>query len=155
MSPTTDDRADDRAGEIADLVHTIGRRLRHATTEGLERLGCTWAQLRVLRQLVQAGEPVRMSDLADRLDIVPRSATSFVDALEEARLATRSPDPTDRRATLVAPTQRGRRLVDSAQRLRRSAIAPMLERLEPDEQARLADFLRRLLGPASASPMGR
>ncbi|MGH9118884.1 MAG: MarR family winged helix-turn-helix transcriptional regulator [Acidimicrobiales bacterium] len=135
----------DAAGEIADLVQHVGHRLRHRFREQLEPLGITWAQFRVLRRLVDAGEPMRMSDLAARLDIVPRSATSLVDDLEAAGFVARSAHPTDRRVTLVAPTRRGRKVIESASARRRSAIAPMVDRLDPTEQAELAALLRRLV----------
>ena len=55
----------------------------------------------------RADEPLRMSDLADRLGIVPRSATTVVDALESAGLATRATDPANHAAALHMVTMQG------------------------------------------------
>ena len=54
-------------------------------------LGVTWAQVRALRTVARCGGPVRMSELADRLGIARRSATSVVDELVERGLVGRPP----------------------------------------------------------------
>ena len=50
---------------------------------------------------------MRLSKLSEHLHIAPRSATEVVDALESRGLVRRSPDPDDRRATLVELTEHG------------------------------------------------
>ena len=137
----------DPGGEIADLIQQISHRLRHQFRQQLEPLGLTWAQFRTLRLLVDAGEPMRMGDLAARLDVVPRSATSLVDELEASGFVARSTHSTDRRVTLVGPTGKGRSVIGSARARRRAAIAPLVDRLDPAERAELADLLRRLVEP--------
>ena len=126
---------------MADLLHVLGRRLRRAGGAELEALGLTGSAARALRLLGRHGEPLRMSELARRLDIVPRSATSVVDALEAAGLVARTGDPDDRRATLVALTPAGRSALSRLRSRRRSAAADLLGRLEPRDQVEL----RRLL----------
>jgi DNA-binding MarR family transcriptional regulator len=44
------------------------------------------------------------------LDVSPRNITGLVDALVATGFVTREPHPTDRRATLVSLTARGRRM---------------------------------------------
>src|SRR5699024_10014861 len=51
---------------------------------------------------------LRLSDLARRLRIAPRSATEVVDALCERGLVEREPSSTDRRATSLVLTAKGR-----------------------------------------------
>src|ERR1700691_3054950 len=66
--------------------------------EGLAPLGLTPAQERALRLIARGEEPPRMTELADRLGIVPRSLTTVIDALEKAGLVRREIGPRHRRA---------------------------------------------------------
>ncbi|MEI2776293.1 MAG: MarR family transcriptional regulator [Tetrasphaera sp.] len=98
-------------------------------------------QGRALR-IVDEDGPLRLSELADRLRIAPRSATEVADALQERGLVERSPDPSDRRATLLAVTPHGHTVAAQVARTRREQAQAFFGRLsEPDRQA-----LRRILG---------
>jgi DNA-binding MarR family transcriptional regulator len=68
--------------QLADLIHGLTRRLRRAQAEGLAPLGLTPAQERALRMIARSEEPLRMTEIADRLHIVPRSLTTVIDDLE-------------------------------------------------------------------------
>lgn len=129
------------AARIADLLGNANRRMRRASKLELERAGVTHSQLRVLRLLSAAGEPLRVSELARRLDVIPRSATSVVDLLEAGGLVERRPDPADRRAILVALTPAGDGVLRSMRAHRAAGLAQMLDRLSPGEQAELIRLL--------------
>src|ERR1700722_10356984 len=94
-------------GQLADLLHRLMRRLRRSQAEQLAPLGLTPAQERALRIISRSDEPLRMTELADRLGIVPRSLTTVVDALEDAGLVRREIDPRNRRAILLHLTDEG------------------------------------------------
>ena len=98
--------ADEDPVQLADLLHRLTRRLRRAQADRLAPLGLTPAQERALRLIARSEEPLRMTELADRLGIVPRSLTTVVDALEEAGLVRREIDPRNRRAILLRLTER-------------------------------------------------
>ena len=53
---------------------------------------------------VPRDEGMRMSDLAERLQVTPGAVTQLVQQLETMGLVERSPDPTDGRAVIVRPT---------------------------------------------------
>jgi DNA-binding MarR family transcriptional regulator len=89
---------------------------------------------------------LRIGDLARRLDVVPRSATSVVDDLERLGHVRREGDPQDRRATLVVLTAGGTSVLDEIRRRRRAGLAELLDRLTPAEQAELVRLLSRLAG---------
>ena len=72
----------------------------------------TGQRLRVLWEIA-GSENMRMSDLAARMGIQPRTVTQFIDALESAGFVTRTPDPHDRRATLLRLTPSAQPVVDS------------------------------------------
>lgn len=130
------------AGQLADLVQMLGRRLRHGTGERLAPLGLTPGQGRALTMLSRAGGPLRMAELAKRLHVVPRSATGVVDGLEELGLVRRGIDPGNRRSILVDLTDRGRGTLDELAEARRQAAEELFAALQPDEQRQLLSLLR-------------
>ena len=84
--------------ELAELLTHTSRRLRRGSIVQLAPLGLTYAQARVLRLVAAHGRPLRMADLAAQLDVVPRSVTTMVDALEAAGLV--APSPRSRRSAI-------------------------------------------------------
>jgi DNA-binding MarR family transcriptional regulator len=132
--------------QLADLLHGLTRRLRRSQTDGLAPLGLTPAQGRALRMIArsQDEEPLRMTELADRLGIVPRSVTTVVDALEEAGLVRREVDPRNRRAILLRLTDRGAAVRDDLREARRRAAADLFAPLSADDRDALAGLLRLL-----------
>lgn len=58
------------------------------------------------------GGPIRINELADRLDIVPAFASRLVRNLEAEGLVARGRSDKDRRVTLVTVTPKGARLLD-------------------------------------------
>ncbi|EQD73424.1 MarR-family transcriptional regulator, partial [mine drainage metagenome] len=81
-------------GALASLNLEIRRTLRPH--------GLLTSDARALR-LCMAG-PTRPSTIAQGLDISPAAVTQLLDRLEERHLILRTPDPDDRRATVVALT---------------------------------------------------
>ena len=132
--------------QLADLLHGLTRRLRQAQAEGLAPLGLTPAQARALRLIVrdEGEEPLRMTELADRLRIVPRSVTTVVDALEEAGLVRREIDPRNRRAILLRLTERGQAARDDLRGARRRAAEELFGQLSPGDRKTLAALLTQL-----------
>jgi DNA-binding MarR family transcriptional regulator len=90
---------------------------------------------------------MRLSELADRLHIAPRSATTVVDALEEVGLVARTPDPVDRRAVRVVLTEAGRGALERIGRIRHEVAQAYFGPLTPDDQ----DVLLRALRTAEAA----
>jgi DNA-binding MarR family transcriptional regulator len=70
--------------------------------------------------------------------------TKRLDRLERAGLIARQPDPADRRSTLIALTDAGRELVDTATAAHLANERRILAGLTAAEQGRLADLLRKL-----------
>jgi DNA-binding MarR family transcriptional regulator len=141
----------DPAVELAELLSRVSRRLRRAAKQELSPLGLTWAQARVLRLLHEASQAMRMADIACRLEIVARSATTMVDALAATGLVARTGDPTDRRSVLVMISPEGRTLVERLDQARRCAAEELFGRLDGDEQLRLQSLLQALLGDTDRS----
>jgi DNA-binding MarR family transcriptional regulator len=130
--------------QLADLLHRLTRRLRRAQAERLAPLGLTPAQERALRLITRSEEPPRMTELADRLGIVPRSLTTVIDALEEAGLVRREIDPSNRRAILLRLTDEGAAVRDELREARRRAAEDLFAPLTAGDRETLAGLLTQL-----------
>jgi DNA-binding MarR family transcriptional regulator len=128
--------------ELADLLLRAARALRRGHRDALEPLGLAPSQARALRVILRAETPLRMTDLADRLGIVPRSATTLVDALETVGLVRRAEDPGSRRSVLVQPTAEGLAVQDRLRAARRQAAEELFAPLTEAQR----ETLRGLLG---------
>ncbi|MFT4084824.1 MAG: MarR family transcriptional regulator [Nocardioides sp.] len=128
-----------------EQLMAAARAMRRQVGAGLSEWGVTPGQSRALRTIVGAAEPLRLSELADRLRIVPRSATEVVDALEGRGLVVRRPDPADRRATCVVATAEGARLAKVLERARTAATTEYLAVLSAEDRRELRRLLSALL----------
>jgi len=137
--------------ELAELFTHTARRLRRGSAAQLAPLGITYGQARALRLVAEAGRPLRMAELASQLEVVPRSVTTMVDALETAGLLARSPDPADRRSVLVALTPSGHRLLQRLERARRDSAEEVFGRLGVGQRADLARLLASLCEAGSCA----
>lgn len=133
------------ATELAELFRTATRRLQRRTRETLRPFGLNGSQARVVQLL--ADGPLRMSIIADRLAVVPRTATDVVDGCEHAGVVVRQPDPEDRRSTLVALTPLGRRLLDQLAEARREGAARVFGPLTERQRIELLTLLREVIEP--------
>jgi DNA-binding MarR family transcriptional regulator len=147
-----DDTEDPEDLDASQLLPLLARRLRHQRSAELERFGLTPAQARafaVINRALDHGQEVRLSTLAERLRIAPRSATEVVDALEEKGLVRRTPSPGDRRAVAVEVTPVGAELRDEMRRVlgaaRRARADDLFSTLDDDEREHLTVLLRRLV----------
>lgn len=57
---------------------------------------------------------MRLSDLSTRAQLSPATTSELVSDLQRLGYLERRPDPTDRRAKLIFPTQRGRQALHDA-----------------------------------------
>jgi DNA-binding MarR family transcriptional regulator len=139
-----DDQTIDVIAQLAELLACTSWRLRRASRRELEPLGLTFGQARALRLLTRAGGSVRIGELAAHLEVVPRSATSMVDALEAAGLVDRTPDPIDRRSILVGLTDSGVDLLARLGRARRASAESLFARLDAAQREQLLELLATL-----------
>lgn len=125
----------------SDLLMMAARSMRRSFGEVMAEYDVTPSQARALRVVAELGS-VRLSTLAERLRIAPRSATEVVDALQERSLVAREPDPADRRATCVVPTPAGAALRAKLDEARRTATEQRLSVLSDVDRAELDRILR-------------
>jgi len=137
-------RSPDTTLELAERLTHCARRLRLGSSAQLAPLGLTNAQARVLRIVAGAGQPLKMTDIAARLEVVPRSVTTMVDGVEAAGFIIRSTDPDDRRSVLVSLTSRGHALLERLERARRITAEEIFGGLTVGERVELARLLEAL-----------
>src|SRR3954452_14539989 len=113
------------AGKLAAAVErflfTVIRQ--RGTTDGDAGSVLLPTQTVALCSIVDDG-PLRLGALAEQLGVTAATATRTADGLEALGLIERVPDPHDRRATLLAATDRGRSTCHG----RRSRMLGLLER---------------------------
>jgi DNA-binding MarR family transcriptional regulator len=129
-------------GRISRLAREIEQRLERVYAEqGLEP---GWHD--VLATLRRSGPPFRMrpTDLTEALMLTSSGTTKRLDRLEKAGLIMRSPDPEDRRGTLITLTAAGRRLIDKVTEAHLVNERNILSGLSESDRHRLADLLRKL-----------
>jgi DNA-binding MarR family transcriptional regulator len=129
-------------GRVSRLAREIEQRLERVYTEqGLEP---GWHD--VLATLRRSGPPYRLrpTDLTEALMLTSSGTTKRLDRLEQAGLIMRSPDPQDRRGTLITLTAAGRRLIDKVTEAHLANERNILAALGEADRKRLADLLRKL-----------
>jgi DNA-binding MarR family transcriptional regulator len=104
------------------------RRTRHAAVRA--------AHSAVFQYLDDTGTTV--STLADRAQMTKQAMSELVAHLEAHGYVTRAPDPSDRRAKLVLPTDRGREVLAIAQNLVPELEALVAATWAPTDCARCA-----------------
>jgi len=152
-----DQHSDDVIVQIAEQFTRAFRRMRAGSAKELAPLGLTFSQARVLRIIGRAEGPLRIGDLAAKLEIAPRSATGIVDVLEEAGLAARRPDSVDRRSVFVQLTEAGEALLEHMAQARRASAEELFGRLTASQRTQLLEILDAINAadePAAVSQNG-
>lgn len=138
----------DPAAQIVKLFFRVAKRIHTEALCQLAPLGLTPSQGRALWEITRAPAPLRIADLAGRLDIAPRSATEVVDALEAGGLVVRRSNPADRRTLLLSATPEGEQMCARFTELSAAAGRRLFDGLTAAER----DHLLGLLGKLDAQP---
>ena len=111
----------------------------------LEPMGLTHPQYLVMLALWE-DEPLRVSELADRLSLEPATLSPLLKRLEAGGLVTRRRDPHDERAVAITLTPAGRRLRRKAERIPPAVVARL--GIEVSELEDLRDRLTTVIDAA-------
>ena len=128
---------------LLEAFWAVTRRLRERTRAALEPWNVSPSQSRAIGVLSRHGE-MQLSALAEHLRIAPRSATEVVDDLQQRGLVERTPDPGDRRATLLHLTTAGTAAGDAIRAARHAAAERFFAGLSAADHAELTRILRQL-----------
>ncbi|WP_433285599.1 MarR family winged helix-turn-helix transcriptional regulator [Pseudonocardia sp. CA-142604] len=137
------EESDEPEETLAEAFRGVARQLRHQAQRALAPWDVSPSEARALGVLTRHG-PVRLGTLSEHLRIAARSATEVVDALEKDGLVERRPDPCDRRATLVALTDRGAQVSAGVRAARAAEAEEFFARLDDADRASLTRILRNL-----------
>jgi DNA-binding MarR family transcriptional regulator len=130
-----------KSGELLWQIIVAGHRIEERLESALADAGLSLAKLNALRHLVEAGEPMPLGQLADRIACVKSNVTQLVDRLENDGLVRRVPDPRDRRSVLAAVTDAGLARYRTGAAALSEAETALLEEFPAEEQEQVAEFL--------------
>ena len=137
------------AFDVADRLHSAAIHLLRRVRREDAGAGLTAPQLSALSVIVFRGA-LTLGELAHAEQVRPPTITRIVAELERARLAVRTPRPSDRRVTVISPTPKGVKLLEEGRRRRIAALATEIVALPRGDVAHLEralDILERLVGP--------
>ena len=122
------------------LMHVAGG----LSSPGFVGIDISMAQAKALLLIAHHG-PMSMSALAERLGVVPSTASGLVDKLVEQRLVDRRSEATDRRHVVVTVTAHGQELLDRFREFGKSQFRVLLEDLDARQVAVVGEAIRILL----------
>jgi DNA-binding MarR family transcriptional regulator len=133
---------------IVERIQILAKAFDRSLEETLAKSGLDRRAFHVLGKLRSAGPPYRQSvgQLASRMRLSSGAMTNRLDRVEAAGLIRRLADPTDRRGTLVEPTEAGHTIWDQTvgtQAIREAKIASVLDAADRVELHRLLRSLMR------------
>jgi DNA-binding MarR family transcriptional regulator len=149
MAPTSRSRArspHEAPSLEASLIGTVAPVMRHLVAHARRRKAWadfTYQQYNVLR-LIDTTGPQPQGEVARRLMVTAPVVTRLATTLADAGLVERRPDPTDRRAVLLALTPAGRRRARAMRRDLLDAAHELLEPLPENRRAAVAGALEEL-----------
>jgi DNA-binding MarR family transcriptional regulator len=115
---------------LLDSLLTVTVLLDKDMARSFERSGLTLSRTHLLWSIHHSG-PSTQQALSAELDVSPRNITGLVDALVETGFVTRESHPTDRRATLVTLTKKGRDATAKLDREHRALAADLSSAVRP------------------------
>lgn len=119
------------------LVATVETLFMEVRVEAVVATELSIQQLKVLMLAVHRG-PVTAHVVAEELQVSAATVSGLVSRLVERDLITQVPSPTDRRARILTPTDRGRTALEEVASVQLRQRRELLRRLSDDELAALA-----------------
>ena len=122
----------------------------HALAEGevVDRAGY-WLMIRVSEH-----SPIRLSELADSVELDLSTVSRQMSDLVSKGLVTKVPDPNDGRASLLSLSDRGAAVLESVSEARRQVLAEVVADWSGEERTALAVGLVRLAAGLQATKEG-
>ena len=145
----------------AELTSTLTAILSHLLTstgrdflQAVDELELSLTQIKSLRALIDADEPLSVKALGDELGLSLPAISRALDGLVQRDFVTRAEDPADRRSKRLALTRKGRRTHDQLYALRVAGLREFVEDLDPHEREALAAGLVPIARRAGKAELG-
>jgi len=141
-----DPDCDDAIGEIESALHSLFRSLKqvrlHEYLLAKARVDVDRAGMALLYVLYAEGASMRLTDLAEQLQIEAPAVTRKTQHLERSGLIRRARDPNDGRATRLQLTAQGRRTINRILAARRDWLTTLLSDWPQASQVEFGRLLR-------------
>ena len=125
-------------------VYRLALLFRRELMDALSEFNLTPEQWQVMRVLWEISEPLNQNDIA-HITLRDRHTTSRIVArLERDGWITKNPDPSDARASLVAPSAEAERMKLEVPSRLMARFQPIFELLEEEESAQFLRTLKKL-----------
>ena len=150
MTSNTKRRKGDPAGQIrmtdqlGYLIASLNRQLEADLNERLRPGGVPIERYRIL-EVLDAGEPRSMGEIAAQALIETPTLTKIIDKMTMEGLVYRAPDPNDRRRVMVLTAPEGKALFKRLSGISTAQEQRIVALLESDRAAELKSLLRELL----------
>ena len=131
-----------------ELVSALGRTyllMHRRLNRAMEEQGASLARTKLLLCVERGAGAMRAADIAELLDLAPRTVTESLDSMERDGLIQRVQDPHDRRVKRLRITSAGSSAIAATEPLRHRLIDGVLEVLSGDERDQLTVLLRRIV----------
>ena len=134
--------------DVADHIHSAAIRVLRGLRRQDDKWGLSAPRLSALSVVVFGG-PITLGDLARAEQVRPPTMTRLVQALESARLVTRTADSGDARIMWIKATPKGRKLLFKGRAARVRALSNRLASFTSEEVVELDAAAALLLRVAS------
>jgi DNA-binding MarR family transcriptional regulator len=141
IDPAVRDDINDAITIVARFANSRRLAFVHSVRSGID---LPLSAVALLRQL-EAGEPLRLSELSRRLQVALPPLSRQVRTLIEGKFITRAPDGDDARASLLAITELGRQALARFADANRALLDKALAGWSDDDLAALAAQMQRLI----------
>ena len=134
----------------AEIIEALAAARGAAAASGYRNLvgrAVSMTHLHVLATLRARG-PMRMSELAEALDVSVANVTGIVNRMEERALVERLRDERDRRVVIAALSDEGRRVFEEMDRRTHDFFEGVLSHLSVDEMTQLRNGMRAVFREA-------
>jgi DNA-binding MarR family transcriptional regulator len=139
-------RAVEPGTEALAAIRILGKKLHSTFERWAERFGLSEGRLQILVRLKhQPTGRFTMGELAEMLDVSPRTVTGLVDNLERDGLVRRVDDPNDRRSVYAELTEQGRERIETLWRDTAGVQLALTQGLSDSELIQLRHLCLRLI----------
>lgn len=129
--------------EVGQAYFELHHQMRRIVDRSMSGACLSFARTKVLMRVANDG-PMNQATLAGLLNLAPRSVTETIDALEREGLATRTEDPADRRARIVAITPAGHEAHQAAMAIKTKAMDEIFGSLTASQRSNLLTLLNSI-----------
>jgi DNA-binding MarR family transcriptional regulator len=139
-----EDERDEQIFRLIALVYRIEKITDAHINALFQPIQLTCVQHLVLKLLIEAGEPLPLGQIAEKLHSVRSNVTQMIDRLTSEGLVERIFDPADRRRVLAQITEEGRRRFEATSQIEAQVEQELYANFTRQERDQLVTLLSRL-----------